>query len=68
MENEMTCKDLFLAFCEKAGIIAEESGDKVEGTLFKLSFDCKENKAVIAWGDAWFEFDKNGKLIEMFAN
>ena len=50
MENEMTCKDLFLAFCEKAGIEVNPTDNEI--TLYDGA----------RWAD--FLFKENGDFIE----
>ena len=50
--EEMSAKDLFLAFCEKAGIGKVEVKHKTGDTEFTLC-DCEGQK----WVDFWFDKD-----------
>ena len=71
MENEMTCKDLFLAFCEKAGIVPEMDTMNKGRKLFHIDPTTKiNNQCVEICGDgtAVFEFHDSGKLIEIYLN
>lgn len=61
----MTCKDLFLAFCEKAGFEPIKRVSGFGNEMIEISDDCKTNILIIGYGEALFEFDDDGKLIEI---
>ena len=65
MENEMTCKDLFLAFCEKAGIVPIKRVNTNLNEVLEVSPDCEAKVSIDGFGEAWFEFDGDGKLIKI---